>query len=268
MHDSVNNDLRVLIIPDSHAVPGLDNNRFTAAGRMILEMRPDEVWCGGDLWDFPSLSSYDKGKRSFEGRRYKADLEAGLDAQEKLWAPVKAYNARQKRLKKQQYNPYKLFISGNHDTARIDRVTDLHSELHGTLSVADLRLDEYWDEVVPFKERTVRHGFALSHYFPSGVMGQAIGGIHAANSLLTKNGMSTIAFHSHLWDHKILTKADGQKMMAIVAGCYTHPKMIEGWNRDTHHLWTHCLTILDGVKDGFAEAVTTITQERIMRIYG
>lgn len=261
-------DIRVLIIPDSHAAPGLNNDRFTWLGRMIVDLKPDEVWCGGDLWDFPSLSSYDKGKRSFEGRRYVADLEAGLDAQEKLWAPLAEYNAQRREGKRAQYHPYKLFVAGNHDQARIERVTQMHPELEGAIGVKDLKLDKYWDEVCEFKERTVRHGFALSHYFPSGVMGQPIGGLHAANSLLTKMGMSCIAFHSHLWDEKIMTRADGSKMMAIVAGCYTHPDMIEGWNKDTHQMWMNCITILDGVSNGFAESVTRISQDRIRKIYG
>ncbi len=44
---------------------------------------------GGDFADMPSLSSYDIGKKTFEGRRYKADIEAAHSAMEALLAPIK-----------------------------------------------------------------------------------------------------------------------------------------------------------------------------------
>lgn len=260
-------DIRVCLIGDVHTHPEFDNSRLEALGHMIVDLKPDEVWQIGDWADMPSLSSYDKGKRSFEGRRYRADVEAAIAGQEILWGPLNEYNAQQRANKKAQYNPFKLMTWGNHES-RVDKVTQLHPELHGTISVADLQYEQYWDEVVPFKDRTVRHGFALSHYFASGIMGAPIGGLHAAHNLLVKTGMSAIAGHSHLYDEKIMTRADGTKMMAIVAGCYVHPEMVEGWNRDTAHMWWNGIVLLDGLKNGYAESVTRINQERIMKIYG
>lgn len=250
-----------------HCHPNHDNDRLTALGRMILDLKPDEVWQIGDWADMPSLSSYDKGKRSFEGRRYKADIESAIAGQEALWGPIKQYNEQQRANKKAQYNPYSLMTVGNH-CARIDKTTQLHPELSGTISVDDLQYNKYWTDVVAFKDRIVRHGFALSHYFASGIMGAPIGGLHAAHNLLVKTGMSAIAGHSHLYDEKIMTRADGSKAMAIVAGCYTHPDMVEGWNADTAHMWWNGIVVLDGVRDGYAESVTRINQDRIMRIYG
>lgn len=80
--------VKVIIIPDQHAHPLFDNDRFDWLGRLILDLKPDEVWNLGDAADLPSLSSYDKGKRSMENRRYKADVESSIDAQTRLWAPV------------------------------------------------------------------------------------------------------------------------------------------------------------------------------------
>lgn len=259
--------IKVLIIPDVHTHPDFDNDRLRWLGRLILDQRPDEVWCLGDFADMPSLSSYDKGKRSFEGRRYKRDVESALAGQAELWAAVDSHNRRMKNNKKGGYHPYRLMLVGNHE-ARIDKVTQMNPELHETISVGDLGYDRFWDDVVAFKDRGIRHGFALSHYFAAGIMGTPIGGAHAAYNLLAKNGMSSIAGHSHLYDQKILTKADGTKMLAIVAGCYVHPEMVEGWNRDTQHLWWNGVVMLDGVRDGWAEQITQITQERIEEQYG
>lgn len=234
---------------------------------MIVDLKPDEIWQIGDFADMPSLSSYDKGKRSFEGRRYNDDVASAHDGLAKLFAPLFEHNNQQQRNKKVQYKPHRLITVGNHE-ARIDKVTQLNPELHGTVSVDDLYYEQYFDQVIPFKDRAVRHGFALSHYFASGIMGAPIGGLHAAYNLLAKTGMSAIAGHSHLYDEKILTRADGSKAMAIVAGCYTHPDMVEGWNRDTAHMWWNGVVLMDGVKNGYSESVTRITQDRIMRLYG
>jgi hypothetical protein len=261
------NGVKVIIIPDQHAHPLFDNDRFDWLGRLILDLKPDEVWNLGDAADLPSLSSYDKGKRSMENRRYKADVESSIEAQTRLWAPVNKYNEQQRSNRKAQYKPYKVMVMGNHSD-RINRATQMDPALHGTISTEDLKFHEFYDEVVSFKEKAIRHGFAISHYFPSGIKGQAIGGMHAAYNLITKNGMSSVAGHSHLWDMKILTRADGQKMLGIVAGCYVHPDMIEGWNRDTQHMWDLSVTILEGVKNGNAEVVTRISQSEIKKRYG
>jgi len=64
----------LLIIGDPHAHPDYDNKRFTALGKYILKTKPDIIVCLGDFADMPSLSSYDKGTKGFEGRRYKRML--------------------------------------------------------------------------------------------------------------------------------------------------------------------------------------------------
>src|SRR6187431_2812527 len=59
-----------MVIPDVQSKPGVQNDHLTWIGAYAVEKKPDVIVCIGDFWDFPSLSSYDKGKLSFEGRRY------------------------------------------------------------------------------------------------------------------------------------------------------------------------------------------------------
>jgi len=61
--------LKIMFIPDSQVRPGESTNYLAAIGQYIVDKKPDVVVCAGDFWDFPSLSSYDKGKTAFEGRR-------------------------------------------------------------------------------------------------------------------------------------------------------------------------------------------------------
>ena len=43
--------MKLLIIPDPHANPDYNNERFRAAGRLLMEEQPECVVCLGDLAD-------------------------------------------------------------------------------------------------------------------------------------------------------------------------------------------------------------------------
>ena len=73
--------MNLLIIPDGHAHPDYDNERFRALGKFIIKEKPEYIVCLGDLADLPSLSSYDRGTKGFEGRRYRKDVESVINAQ-------------------------------------------------------------------------------------------------------------------------------------------------------------------------------------------
>ena len=87
-----------------------------------------------------SLSSHDKGKKSFEGRRYKQDVAVGVDAFEKTWAPTFKWNKQRSKNHKAQYNPERIFLYGNHE-ARLDKTVQLQPELEGDFCLAAALLD-------------------------------------------------------------------------------------------------------------------------------
>ena len=62
--------MRILCIGDTQVKPGIDLGYLDRVGKYLVEKEPDIVVHLGDHWDLPSLSSYDVGKKSFEGRRY------------------------------------------------------------------------------------------------------------------------------------------------------------------------------------------------------
>ncbi len=78
---------------------------ITWVGKYLVEKQPDVIVQIGDFADMPSLSSYDVGKKSFEGRRYKTDIEVTNKAMQMLLAPIKEYNERARRNKDRQYRP-------------------------------------------------------------------------------------------------------------------------------------------------------------------
>ena len=255
-----------LIIPDSHAHPGFDNDRFTALGNYIIEKKPPVIVCIGDFADMPSLSAYDKGKRSFEGRRIKKDIEASLDAMEKMFAPIFKYNKKASNARR--YQPLKIMCIGNHED-RFCRACNDIPELHGTIGIEDLKYEDYGWKVYPYKSTAILDGICYSHYFPSGVLGKAISGENIAKKMVATNHCSSVQGHSHVYNHYEHTRPDHVKLFGLSCGCYTHPDMVEGWNLNTHHLWWRGVITLEGAGrwPGYYQGIHAITQSKLMDDY-
>lgn len=107
--------LKIAVVADTQCKPGVDLSYMTAIGNYLADKKPDVIVHIGDHWDFPSLSSYDKGKAVFEGRRVVDDLEAGKLGMELLLAPIKSVQEAQRASNKKVYNPRMVFTVGNHE---------------------------------------------------------------------------------------------------------------------------------------------------------
>ena len=121
-----------MVIPDCQVKPGHDTSYLRVVGKYMVEKQPDVVVCLGDFADMPSLSSYDAGKKSFEGRRYRDDITASHDAMATLLAPLVEYNEQAIRNKKKRYTPRLVLTLGNHEE-RINRATNDDPKLDRTL---------------------------------------------------------------------------------------------------------------------------------------
>lgn len=247
-----------LVIPDPHAHYEHDNDRALWLGKLICDVKPDVVINLGDTADMPSLSGYDKGRKCFQGRTYRADINAHNDFQEKLWHEVKK---RKKKL------PYRVTLHGNHEH-RIHRAIDLQPELEGAIGFEDLCLDQWYDTIVPYDGGTPGvieiDGVHYAHYFVSGVMGRPVGGIHPAASLLAKQHGSCTAGHLHLLDYSVNTDVSGRKMMSLVAGCYQDYKA--DWAGGVNDLWWSGVVVKRGVEGG-QYSLETITIDRVRKEY-
>lgn len=257
---------KLLIIPDVHCHPEYSNSRLTALGKFILDEKPDTIVCLGDFADMPSLSSYDKGKKSFEGRRYKADIKAAIDGQEKLFSAVKAYNKKMREQKMKQYRPKLYMTLGNHED-RINRAVNDQPELDGVISIDDLKYDKFGWKVVPFQETLIIENTSFCHYHVSGVAGRAISGEHIGASLCNKLHMSSVQGHSHVFNHAERTQPNGVKIFGLSAGCYSSRDQVEGWNFATEKLWWHGVIVLHDFCDGYYDELRAVTQRKILRDY-
>lgn len=232
----------ILLIPDQHAHFQHHNERATWLSKLILDVHPDIVLNGGDAADMPSLSSYDKGKRSFHGRSYKADIEASLDFQERLWEPIKA---RKKKM------PRSVILIANHEE-RINRALDLSPELEGTIGMKDLQFERYYDEIIPYEGGTPGiweyENISFAHYFVSGTSGRAIGGDNHARLLMNKNNTSSVCFHSHTVDFATKNTVSGKSINCLVSGCYQDYD--NDWAGNVTKLWKRGVSVLRNVEDG------------------
>lgn len=236
--------MRHIIIPDTQIKPGVDVSYIPWISQYIIDKKPDVLVIIGDWADMASLSSYDKGKKSFEGRTYRADILAANDALQALMAPIQAEQERLLKNKRKAWNLRKIVTLGNHEN-RIDRMIELHRELEGTYSVDDLFFKQWGFEVYPFLKVVVVDGVAYCHYFCSGQMGYAI---TTARAMISKGHMSQVAGHRQGKDIAHDKRADGTKITAIQVGsCYLHE---EGYlNPQTNDHWRGIM-VLNDVRNG------------------
>lgn len=199
----------------------------------------------GDSADMPSLSSYDRGKKSFQGRTYRADIDSHLDFQYRLWDTVR--NTKRKL-------PVTYFFEGNHEN-RIKKAINLQPELEGTISFKDLELSRWYDEVIEYDNSSPGVsdicGISFGHFHISGVMGRPIGGEHPAYSLVSKQFKSIVAGHLHLFDYCVRTDASGSKLFGLVLPCFFDYE--SDWAGAANKLYSRGVIILDNVDSGWGD---------------
>ena len=219
-----------LVIPDIQARPGISLAYLSWIGEYILYRRPDVIICLGDFADFPSLSAYDKGKKSFEGRRYKEDISSAAEAMNTLLLPMVLRNKKQKRVKQKQYKPRMVMVLGNHEE-RILRVGENQPELEGIISYADLPYASW--EVVDYLVPIEIDGVVYTHFLANPMTGRPYGG--TALHQLTKVGKSFIVGHKQTLDIATRFTVDGTQQWGIVAGAaYPHDEVYKGPQGNYH----------------------------------
>lgn len=172
---------RHMFIPDTQVKPGVRIDHLRHAGQAAAEYKPTAIIVIGDWWDFPSLSSYDKGKKSFEGRRYSKDVAAGNKAMALFEAPILA-EIEATAGTSEPWNPRLVFCLGNHEY-RVVRAIESDPILEGTIGYEDLALDGW--EVHDFLEPVWIDGVCYSHYFANKMNGRPIGGASIDTRLKT-----------------------------------------------------------------------------------
>lgn len=247
----------ILVIPDAHAHPDYDNARFDLLSEFINDLRPDAIVCLGDFADMASLSHYDRGRLTGEGRRYSADVAVTRDALTRI-------NAKWSRAR--NYNPKMLMIEGNHEE-RIKRAVNEDPKMHGTISKADLGFEEHGWRTADFKVPMTYAGWTFAHYMPNG-RGFAMGGENLPRALIKRWHTSIVVGHNHkLAGPYSEDKPDGKKVTAISAGCFVHPKAEEDWNAGTFGSYWIGLTVIRGAVGGQFAGIDFVSLDELTEKY-
>ena len=229
--------LKVAIIADTQCKQEEDLHYMSCLGKFLADKQPDVIVHIGDHYDAPSLSSYDKGKKSFEGRRLLKDLQAGYEGMRLLLDPVRG---------KEGYNPRLVFCVGNHED-RFDRLSRDMPELDGFVGVDLLKLEEFGWEVHPYLKPCVIEGINFVHYLANPFTGKPYGG--SALNQLKNVGASFVVGHKQVLDVAMLPTLDGKMRIGIINGaCYPFEEAYKGFQGNNHF---RGVTVLNEVKDGF-----------------
>lgn len=254
-YPNLNSGQKILFIPDCQCKPGEDTTYLKAIGQYIVDKKPDVVVNIGDFFDFPSLSSYDKGKLSFEGRRLQEDIEAGKEGMKVLLKPLRDYQK-----KDPSYHPRMVFCLGNHEE-RLQRVPSNNSEFEGFIGYHLLELEKDW-EVHDFLKPVNIQGINFVHYLANPMSGKPYGG-SAANQL--KNvGTSFCVGHKQTLEVAIQPVLDGTMRLGIIAGAsYPFDEAYKGYTGNNHF---RGVVMLHDAKNGFADPSFISTKFLIERL--
>ena len=201
-----------LVIPDVQTKPGVRQDHLEWVGNYIIEKKPDVIVCIGDFADMPSLSSYDRGKLCYEGRRYINDVKSAREGMYKLLTPIEDYN----RTAREKYEPRKVLTLGNHEI-RISKSVDENPHLAGHLDLSDLGYKDFGWEVHDFLKPVEIDGIEYCHYFVGGVMGRPV---TSAAALLRQRQKSATQGHVQFTDMAIHKQT--QQTALFCGTCYLH----------------------------------------------
>lgn len=230
----VNENVTHLMIPDTQCKPDIDMSYLDWLGQYIVDKQPEVIVHIGDHADMESLSSYDKGQRSAEGKRVQKDIDSAIEGMNRLLKPL--YDLQQQQLRQYGnvlYTPKMCFTLGNHEQ-RIERHVNANPELHGFLSYDNLKLKEMGWEVYDYLQPVIINGVSYVHFMANPMTGKSYGG--TALNILKNVGESFCMGHKQCLD--IATRflpSSGKQQWAIIAGAYyEHEEGYKGYQGNHH----------------------------------
>ena len=236
-----------LYIPDTQVKAGIDLSYLTWIGKYIVRKKPDVIVMGGDFADMPSLSSYDKGKKSAEGRRVADDIAASKKGMYMMLEPL--YRLQQLEIAtygEVRYKPRMVLTLGNHED-RLTRYVNDNPELHGQLGIDSLGFEEFGWEVIPFLTPIEIGGIYYIHYLQNVMTGKPLAGT-AANMLKTVGRSFTMGHRQQLDVATRFLQVDGTQQWGLVAGAaYIHEEDYKGV-QGNHH--ARVIVVKHNVKNG------------------
>jgi len=224
------------IIPDTQTRDMVCNPLIPIA-RHICQIRPTILIHLGDHWDMPSLSPYDKGKKSHRAKTYFADITAGNNAMVEFWGIIhKNWPSFHDKCRS-------IILEGNHEQ-RIYRAKEYGPDELVGLMDEYTRNYEYWDSVIPFLNVFKWEGIEFCHYFQNTNSARPIS---TARQLILKSHTSRVAGHKQGFDYEEMSGGSDKIIQALIAGsCYYHDEQYKA-HTNNHFRGS---VVLKNVSDG------------------
>ena len=228
-----------VFIPDTQVRPDEPSDHIGWVARWIGEKLGGKknvtVVMAGDWWDMPSLSSYDRGKKAMEGRRYVEDVAAGNAAMQQFCTVLREAAPR--------WKPRLVFLMGNHEY-RIVRAGEDNAQLDGAVSLGHLDLKGW--EVHDFLVPVLIDGVTYSHYFYQPNTGRPYAGTNV-ETRLTKIGTSFTMGHQQGLLYGVRSTINGMQHGLVAGSCYLHNEEYRGPQAQTE--WRG-IVVKHDVRDG------------------
>jgi hypothetical protein len=217
--------MNIYVIGDTQVRKGVKNPLVPVAWDIIHTL-PDKVVHLGDHFDFPSLSNYDKGKISFQSKRYIDDVDAGNLSFEEFWSIIEIG-----KLENPDWECEFIYLNGNHCYRRDKALDEGPAQMSGLL---DLYKPDFthWHKVMPFLKPYVCNGIVFVHFLANEFSGRAIS---TASAGIKSRGSSFVAGHKQCLDTAEFCSVDGRRVMGLIMGaCYFHEESYKG-PQSNHH---------------------------------
>ena len=232
-----------ILIPDVQAKPGVPLNFCEWIGKYIEEKseRVTALINIGDHCDVNSLSSWDRGKLQFEGRRFNDDIAASHMANELIMGPIFETGAHE--------NITSHMTVGNHEH-RIKLFAEKNPELAGFVDLNALEYEYFYDHVHQFLVPVTIDGVTYCHYFYNPMTGKPWGGM--IETRIKNVGFSFTMGHQQGLQYGVRTLANGTMQHGMIAGSsYMHYEDYKGPQANDH--WRGIVQKY-GVHDGMYDA--------------
>ena len=248
--------MNILVIPDVQAKPRQKLEHLRWLMQYVAKHRPDVIVCLGDLGDFPSLSSYDKGKAAAENKRLHLDVAAFKLAAGLITPKIRGYN------------PRLIYTAGNHEY-RIKRYESANQELQGSLFDPLEHMTNLGWEAYPFLEVATAAGISFSHFFTktragTTTAGSCKNGPGSAAIMLVGNRTSCVAGHKQGLDTAMFPAKSGRQRAIIAGSFYTHN---EGYQSPQGHDYWRGVLMLNNARAGDFD-LTEVSLNYLRRKYG
>lgn len=213
---------RIMVLGDSQVKAHVPLNFLSWVRRYALEHKNDihSFVDIGDFCDVHSLSFWDRGKLSWQGRSIQEDIDCSLFALDLLFG------------KDGLGIEDTIHLDGNHE-ARITTTVDKVPELNGLISIDSLGYKKHFKTCADFGEIVWREGVAFSHFFKARNTPRPVGGM--MQNKLNKIGFSFIAGHEPGLQMHSESLSNGQTRAGVINGAsYLHYEEYKGHQDNGH----------------------------------